>query len=87
VWCPDFTNLNTVNCWEFFCHCEEHRVADPSDEAIPVVQGTKEPGEIDSRANKMTVINWEFRNRRPKGKFHGSLKRVLDIEIEPETSE
>ena len=37
-------------------------------------------------ADEMTIINWELRNRSPKEKFHRSLKRVLDIDVELESS-
>jgi len=45
----------------------------------------KELGEFVG-ASETTAINWELRGRRPEEKFHGPLKRVLDIDVELECS-
>jgi len=45
----------------------------------------KKVGELVA-ASETTAINWELRGRRPEEKFHGPLKRVLDIDVELECS-
>ena len=32
-------------------------------------------------SDEMAVIDKELRDRRPKAKFHGPLKQILDIEV------
>ena len=46
----------------------------------------KELGELVG-TNEARVISWEIRGRRPEDEFHGSLRRVLDIDVESQCSE